>query len=310
MLHYCVIGAGGTGGSIAAYLARGGKKVSVVVRGEHGRRIREQGIRMETTRFGTFTVSPVECWEPLSREINDHAGSADVIFVCVKGYSLEETLPTIRELAHKDTVVIPILNIYGTGTRLQEQLPRLLVTDGCIYIAAEIGAPGVILQKGDIFRVVFGVRKPQEFRPVLREIDRDLRDSAITSVLSENIQRDTLMKFSCISPMAACGLFYQCRAGVMQQNGEQRDTYITLIREISAIADANGLSFEKDPVTENLQILDALQPDACASMLRDVWSGKPSEIDGLVFEPVRMGRACGVGVPTYEKIAAQFGFTL
>ena len=145
MLHYCVIGAGGTGGSIAAYLARGGKKVSVVVRGEHGRRIREQGIRMETTRFGTFTVSPVECWEPLSREINDHTGSADVIFVCVKGYSLEETLPTIRELAHKDTVVIPILNIYGTGTRLQEQLPGLLVTDGCIYIAAEIGAPGVIL---------------------------------------------------------------------------------------------------------------------------------------------------------------------
>ena len=56
--------------------------------------------------------------------------------------------------------------------------------------------------------------------------------------------------------------------------------------------------------------MDALQPDACASMLRDVWSGKPSEIDGLVFEPVRMGRACGVGVPTYEKIAAQFGFTL
>ena len=40
---------------------------------------------------------------------------------------------------------------------MQEKLPGLLVTDGCIYIAGEIKEPGTILLRGDIFRIVYGV---------------------------------------------------------------------------------------------------------------------------------------------------------
>ena len=64
------------------------------------------------------------------------APAPDVIFVCVKGYSLADTVPFIRKAAGRDTVVIPVLNIYGTGRALQAELPELLVTDGCIYISA------------------------------------------------------------------------------------------------------------------------------------------------------------------------------
>ena len=46
-----------------------------------------------------------------------------------------------------------------------EELPELLVTDGCIYVAAEIKEPGIIWQKGDIFRIVYGVREKEELRP-------------------------------------------------------------------------------------------------------------------------------------------------
>ena len=95
----------------------------------------------------------------------------DVIFVCVKGYSLEETLPFIRRVAHPATVVIPLLNLFGTGGRMQPHLPGLLVADGCIYIAAEIKEPGVILQRAPLFRVVFGVREPGAHRPVLEDAD-------------------------------------------------------------------------------------------------------------------------------------------
>lgn len=55
------------------------------------------------------------------------------------------------EKAGKETVVIPILNIYGTGGRLQKKLPELTVSDGCIYVSANILEPGVILQHGEIF---------------------------------------------------------------------------------------------------------------------------------------------------------------
>ena len=211
----------------------------------------------------------------------------DIIFVCVKGYSLEETIPFIRRVAKENTVVIPILNIYGTGGRMQEKLPELLVTDGCIYIAAEIKEPGTIWQNGDIFRVVYGTRKKEDLRPVL----------------SENIRRDALQKFAYVSPMAACGLYYHVNAGDVQVTGEPRDTFVKLMKEIDALAVAMGVPFLVDIVATNLRILDSLSPAASTSMQRDIYAGKSSEIDGLIYEVVRMGKKYGVPTPTYQMIA-------
>ena len=34
----------------------------------------------------------------------------------------------------------------------------------------------------------------------------------------------------------------------------------------------------------------------------DIWAGKPSEIDGLLYEPLRLGEQYGVEMPNYEMI--------
>jgi len=302
-LKYLLIGAGGTGGSIAASMTEAGKDVAVIARGEQLSAIRENGITMETTSRGNYTVKPVKAFS-----MEEYRQSPDVIFVCVKGYSLAETIPFIQRIAHSGTIVIPLLNLYGTGGKLQELLPEILVTDGCIYIAAEIKSPGVLLLKGDIFRVVFGVRKPEEFRPELLQIKQDLEDSRITAILSDHIARDALQKFSYVSPMAACGQFYDSDAGDVQKPGEVRELFCALMREIESLAAAMGIVFEVDIVQTNLDILDRLDPAASTSMQRDLRQGRESELDGLVFEVVRMGKALGVPVPTYEKIARKLGF--
>ncbi len=297
-MEYLVIGAGGTGGCIGAYMTEAGKDVTLIARGAHLKAMQENGLRMETTKKGNYTVYPVK-----ASDMEHYDGHPDIIFVCVKGYSLEETVPFIRRVAKPETVVIPILNIYGTGGRLQEQMPELLVTDGCIYIAGEIKEPGCLWQNGDIFRVVFGVREPSEYREVLAEVKKDLEDSGITAVLSEHIRRDALQKFSYVSPAAACGQYYDAMAGDMQKQGEIRDTFAALIHEIDVLANAMGICFESDIVQTNLDILDSLTPEASTSMQRDVKKGKASEMDGLIFEVVRMGRQYGVELPVYEKIA-------
>ncbi|MDO4344767.1 MAG: 2-dehydropantoate 2-reductase [Eubacteriales bacterium] len=297
-MKYLVIGAGGTGGCIGAYMTEAGKDVTLIARGAHLAAMQENGLRMETTKKGNYTVKPVK-----AEDMEHYSEHPDVIFVCVKGYSLEDTIPFIQRTAKPETVVIPVLNIYGTGGRLQEKLPGLLVMDGCIYIAAEIKEPGCLWQNGDIFRVVFGVRRPEEYRPVLADIKKDLEDSGISCVLSDNIKRDALRKFSYVSPAAACGQYYNADAGEMQKPGEIRDTFKALIREIDGLAKAMGIPFDVDVVETNLNILDHLTPEASTSMQRDIRQGKSSEIDGLIFEVVRMGRKYKVPVPTYEKIA-------
>ena len=297
-LKYLVIGAGGTGGSIGVYMTEAGKDVTLIARGEHLKQMKEHGLCMETTAKGNYTVQPIK-----AVDMEHYEEQPDVIFVCVKGYSLEETLPFIRRVAGADTIVIPILNIYGTGGRMQEKLPELLVTDGCIYIAGEIKEPGTILLRGDIFRIVYGVRNPEELRPELFTVAQDLKESGIDGVLSDNIRRDALQKFAFVSPMAACGLYYHVTAGEVQKTGDPRDTFVKLMKEIDALAVAMGVPFLVDIVATNLRILDTLNPEASTSMQRDVYAGKQSEIDGLIYEVVRMGQQYGVPVPTYEMIA-------
>jgi 2-dehydropantoate 2-reductase len=296
-MKYLIIGAGGTGGGIGAYMTEAGKDVTLIARGEHLKKMQEQGLRMETPKKD-YTVQPIK-----AVDMEHYAEQPDVIFVCVKGYSLDDTVPFIKRVAKNSTIVIPILNIYGTGSRLQEQLPDLLVTDGCIYIAGEIKEPGTILLKGDIFRIVFGVRDPQELRPELFEVVRDLKESGIVPVLSDNIRRDALQKFAYVSPMAACGLYYHVFAGDVQITGEPRETFIKLMKEIDALAVAMDVPFLVDIVSTNLRILDGLTPEASTSMQRDIYAGKSSEIDGLIYEVVRMGERYGVPTPTYEMIA-------
>ena len=202
------------------------------------------------------------------------------------------------------------MNIYGTGAKMQEKLPNLLVTDGCIYVSANIKEPGVLIQHGKILRVVYGVREKEEYDPRLEEIKQDFDVSGIDGVLSENIRRDALEKFSYVSPIGAAGLYYHATAADFQREGEEREAFKTMIREITALAEAMGVPFERDMVEVNLKILSTLASEATTSMQRDVMDGKSSEIDGLVYEVVCMGERYHVPVPMYEKVAEKLKETL
>lgn len=301
-MKYLIIGAGGTGGCLAAYLGAAGKDVHVIARGEHLKAIQKNGLVLETAHRGTFAV-PVK-----AGDMEHYSDTPDVILLCVKGYSVDECIPFIRRAAGAHTVVIPILNGFDMGGSIQPSLPGLLVTDGCIYVAAEIKAPGTILMSGAVLRVFFGVRKPEEYRPVLADIAADLKDAGIEGGLSDNIRRDALQKFSFVSPMAACGLYYDVKAEAMHKAGPERDTFVALVNEVEALAKAMDITFPVDIVSNNLAILDNLGPGASTSLKRDVDAGKKSELDTLLFQVVRLGKKLGVPTPWYEKAAEKMGF--
>lgn len=308
-MKYAIIGAGGTGGILGFYMTKADRDVTLIARGRHLAAMQEKGLAVEKMWDGTTEIIPVK-----AMDMEHYDEQPDVVLVCVKGYSLEDTIPFIQRVAKPSTIVIPVLNIYGTGAKMQEQLPKLLVTDGCIYVSANIKEPGVLIQHGRILRVVYGFRNMstqkvnikrahEEMLDALKNIKKDFDDSGIDGVLSENIQRDALEKFSYVSPIGAAGLYYHATAADFQREGKQREAFKTMIREIAALAEAMGVPFERDMVEVNLKILSSLAPEATTSMQRDVMEGKDSEIDGLVYEVVRMGERYHVPVPMYAKVA-------
>lgn len=316
-MKYIIIGAGGTGGILGFYMTKAGKDVTLIARNAHLEAMKKQGLSVQKMWTNETETIPVSAESMESYEAKGE--KADVILVCVKKYSLDSCIPFIQNISHENTIVVPVLNVYGTGAYLQEKLPKILVTDGCIYVSANIKQAGVLLQHGEILRVFFGVREKEDLKKLngqldgeykaerlLKKIAQDFKDSGIDGVLSDNIKRDALTKFSYVSPIGTAGLYLHAVAGDFQREGEARELFKTLIREIVTLANAMGITFEEDLVERNLKILSNLPEEATTSMQRDVMEGKQSEIDGLVYEVVRMAEKYGAEVPAYRRAAEKF----
>lgn len=300
-MKFLIVGSGGTGGCIGGYLARQGEDVVFIARGKHLAAMLENGLQVKSARVGDFTVAPINA---CTMEDYVKSGEApDVVFVCVKYYSLDETVKFLKSVVRRETIVIPILNVYGTGSKIQPEL-QCTVLDGCVYIFSMIEQPGIIAQPTSIFKVFFGLREPdglQEAR--LKDIERRLNEAGIEAYLTQDIRRDALQKFSFVSPMGAAGLYYDGVAADFMEPGEKREMFFSLVREVGAVGEAMGLHFDVDLVENAGNILAGLTPDATTSMQRDVAAGGLSEVDGLVHEMVRLGETYHVDVPNYRRIS-------
>lgn len=308
-LKYLIAGTGGVGGSIAAFLALAGKDVTCIARGEHLTAIRENGLQLHSDLKGEYALRvPAYTAEEYTALVSTSADyKADVIFVCVKGYSVDSITELIKSAAHEHTVVIPILNVYGTGPRIQRLVPGVTVLDGCIYIVGFVSGRGEITQMGKIFRLVYGAhRSTIVSRETLEAVQRDLQESGIKADISDDIDRDTFVKWSFISAMAVTGAYYDVPMGEVQKPGEVRNTFIGLSQESAALGRKLGIAFKEDIVEYNLKVIDKLAPESTASMQKDMAKGHQSEVQGLLFDMITAAEEQGIEVPTYRMVAEKF----
>lgn len=299
-MKYLIIGAGATGGPLAVFLANKGFDVSVIARKENLKAIQNNGltiIKSDNTKLNVKVKAYAE---------DEYHDTPDIIFVCVKGYSLDSTIAFMQKVAEPHTIIIPILNIYTTGEYLQEKFPNNTVTDGCIYIASSIKSYGVIEMQGAIFRVLFGEREGCSKYDKLEQAKNDLCESEIDAKHSNDIKVDAFEKFTFVSTMAACGIYHDCQAFSVQTDETVRNDFITLTKEILLLAEKMQLKFEVDVMRKNLQIMDNLNPSAMASMQRDIAAGGKSEIDGLIHNVAKKAKELSLSLPMYEKISTKF----
>lgn len=81
---------------------------------------------------------------------------------------------------------------------------------------------------GSIFRIVYGLPSHKKDDSRLIKIESDLKLANITPVFSDNVEKDALQKFSYVSPMAGCGLYFGANAAEMQKPGAEREFFLSL----------------------------------------------------------------------------------
>ncbi len=299
-MKFAMFGAGGTGGVLGGYLALAGHDVTLIARGRHLEALQKDGLTIETAHRGVLHIKNVK-----AETAELYSETPDVLFVCCKYYGLADAIAFAKRAASEDTLIVPILNVFGTGEVMQKELPGLTVLDGCIYIFGNLKAPGVLEQPQKILRVIFGFRPGQDKRleEKAKALEKLLQDADIRGHYSLDIRRDALTKFGFVSPMGAAGLYHNVTSEAFQKEGAVRETFIGLIREVEALGKAMGIVFEKDLQESGIALIDAFKPGLKTSMQRDVEKGGASEFEGLVNSVVALGERYGVPVPLYKKIS-------
>ena len=217
-MKYLIVGSGGTGAAIGAFLANTGKDVTFMARGAHLEAMKKNGLVLDSVLKGKIQLNNVKAYE--GKDIHE---KYDVIFVCVKSYSLKEVLHVIKNASNKDTVIIPILNMFKTGEKIKKELPEVKVLEGCIYISAYIDNPGNVVHAGEVFKVLFGNPYNENVKNgIMEQIENDLKEAGITAAISDDILRDTFKKFSFISAFASAGAYFDTAAGAIQGRRRKR----------------------------------------------------------------------------------------
>lgn len=299
-MKFVIVGTGGTGGIIGAYLAQAGNDVTFIARGRHLEAMRQKGLIVRTSHRGDIHIQPVKACT-----MEEYQDTPDVMLVCVKFYGIPDAIKFARRTAGPDTLIVPILNVFGTGEVMQEELPGLTALDGCVYIFGMIAEPGIVAQPAPILRLFFGFREGQDrhLESLAQELEQVLNAAEIEGHFTEDIRRDALQKFSFVSPLGAAGVYYDAVCGDFMHPGEQREMFKGLVREIENLGHAMGLTFAADLVESNLKLLDSFTEDLKTSMQRDVAGDGPSEFSGLVHRVVELGQRYQVPVPLYTRIS-------
>lgn len=298
-MKYLIVGPGGIGGSVGGFLAAADHDVSFIAQGRTLEALKKDGLKLNSDLKGRLHIKNVKAFSP-----EEYDQQADVIFVCVKDYSLDSVIPLLKKACGRESIIIPLLNGFGAGDRIRSQLEGSRVADGCIYISAFIDSPGSITQIGSLFRIVFGFKEGSGLEASLLEgVTADLKGCGIVAAVSDRIEIEIFRKFSFVSTAAACGAYYNITLGDIQREGIYRDTFLGLCGEMKEISEKLGFRFYQDLKDMNLGILDKLSPDTTSSLQKDLKAGKQSEIDSLIFSVVRLADRLGVEAPLYRMVA-------
>ena len=297
-MRIAIVGAGAVGGYYGARLAQAGHEVTLIARGANLEAIRLRGMRIRSAS-GEFAV-PVRAESDPSL-----VGPVDLVVFAVKTYSNPQALPLVPPLVSPSTVVLPLQNGVDTADELAAVVAPGRVLAGTTYIGATLVEPGVVDYIGTVRKIVFGEAFGD--RVVTDRVSR-LRETLAAADIQAEAAADSRIaiweKFIFLAPIAALTAAARLPIGPAWAQPAFREAFDAAMAEIEALARHAGVPVAADIRAQKLRYLDTSPPGMRSSMMVDITSGRPLELEALVGNVVRRGRAAGIPTPV---MAALYG---
>jgi len=312
-VKFVIVGAGATGAFLGARLARAGVDVTLVARGAHLAAMRERGVEVRDDG-GSFVAHP-PCTDDLSV-----VTEADAVFLTLKAHSLPDMAPRLGPLLGPDTAIVTGQNgipwwyfeRHGgplDGTRLRTVDPGGIIAThidarrvvGCVvYPATSIIAPGVIQHvEGNRFSLgeLDGTTTER-----CRAIAAALIKGGLKAPIRPRIRDEIWLKLLgnvCFNPLSAL-----TRATMVQiaTDPEMRPVAQAMMEEADSVARALGIDLAIG-VEQRLAGAEKVGAHK-TSMLQDVESGRPLEVEALIGAVLEIATLLGLALPHLRTVYA------
>jgi 2-dehydropantoate 2-reductase len=288
-MKIAVIGAGGVGGYFGGRLARAGFDVTFIARGEHLKALQVNGLQVNSIN-GDFHIQVVHATDDV-RAVKD----AGLVILGVKAWHVAETGRLLRDIIHPDAAVLPLQNGIMATEELMAVLEPGQVLSGLCRIISKIEAPGVIAHLGVDPVIIFG-EPDNRTRERTRQILDLFEKAGVNAWIAKDIQAELWKKFINI---CVGGLLTITRStyGEMRELKETREMMIALLDEIYLLSQQMHIQIDRDFVSKTVGFIDSFPYNSTCSLTRDIWNGKPSEIEYQNGTVVKLASRLGLDVP-------------
>jgi 2-dehydropantoate 2-reductase len=293
-MRITVVGTGGVGGYFGGRLALAGNDVTFIARGNHLEAILKDGLIVKSF-MGEFTIKPAKATANI-----DAVKNADLVIICTKAWQLKEIAQQIAPLIGIETMILPLQNGVLATDELAEFIPKENIIGGLCRIFSKIESPGIINHLGIDPTIIFA-----ELNNVQTErtswLKYTFESAGLTNIWSEDIQSEIWKKFLMI---CSSGLLAVTKTnyGELRSNPENRAMLEELFSEVYNVAIAAGINLPESIVAKTMKAIDSFPPDSTSSLTRDVWEGKPSEIEYQNGTVVRLGEKYGIPTPVNKFV--------
>jgi len=288
-MKIAVIGAGGVGGYFGGKLAKAGYDVTVLARGNHLRAIQQNGLTIKSIQ-GDFKVDSVKATDRI-----ETIGVVDFIIIAVKAWQIKDIAKDLKDIVHKDTIILPLQNGVSATDELKEQIMQVNIIGGLCRIISKIESPGVINHFGIEPTILFGELDNSKTERI-HKIKAMFDNAEINAKISDDIVVDLWKKFI---PICVSGLLAVTKTtyGELRELDETRQLMIELLNEILRLSKKIGIKIEPDYLDKAIAFIDSFPYDSTSSLTRDVWEGKPSEIEYQNGTVVKLAEKYGIETP-------------
>jgi len=225
------------------------------------------------------------------------------VLVAVKAGQIAGLAPILQPLVGPQTMVVPLQN----GVEAPDELSRMVGSDkvlvGLCGIMSAIVEPGHIRHFGLDPFIAFKEQNNTR-TPRLEPLRAALAKAGIQAVIPNDIHARFWLKFLFISAFGGVGSICRAPAGIVRQTPATRQLLCRAIQEIETLAKAKGVNMPASALDDTLRTVEGMPAGGTTSMQRDIFEGRPSELEALCGAVVRISRELGLDLPVSNAIYA------